>query len=390
MKSIRFISFALACASAHGQLVSGPMVGHTTSDSSSVWAFDPPSQSLEFTCWPVGAPDGERSRATVQRLEAGTPVFLHRFTGLEPATEYSYQAGPAKGRFTTAPEPGKPARFRFAVTSCMDAKGTPIQPAWDAVLEQDPDFHLMIGDNVYADSTRREVLLDRHLQQRAIPNFARLIATTPNWAVWDDHDFGPNDSHAATPGKEESLRAFRHVWANPSYGTPETPGVFHSFGWANVDFFMLDDRYHRTDEKVPDSPEKTQFGEAQLDWQFKGLRESRATFKIVATGYDIMSTRYNEETGRIARRIRDGKISGVIFLSGDIHRNEFKRQDHGMGYLMTQITSSGIARNPIRPWTMIEIDTTLEDPTITARFYSEEKPSGTHVVPLSSLTPPAD
>ncbi len=395
MKTAGFLVLFGISGIAAAKVESGPMVGHTTSDSVTLWAYDPPSRSLEFACWPAKAPDAGKIQAGVERLEPETPVFRHTFTGLAPATDYRYRIGPAggemtDGHFTTAPELGKPARFRFALTSCMDAKGFPVQPAWDAVLEREPDFHLMIGDNVYANSTRYDVLLKHHLKQRAVPNFARLLATTPNWAIWDDHDFGPNDSHAATPGKEESLRAFRHLWANPSYGTPDTPGVFHSFAWADVDFFMLDDRYHRVEEKSLNSPEKTQFGEAQLDWLFEGLRRSRATFKIVATGYDIMSTRYPDETVRVATRIRESKIAGVIFLSGDIHRNEFKRQDHGMGYPMTQITSSGIARNPIRPWTLIEIDTTLEDPMLTARFFTEEKSVASHPVTLRELTPPAD
>ena len=375
---------------AFAQLDSGPMVGHTTHNRASIWALDHGAKNLKFSLLEENGLTNETTAA------AGIhDVFRHQFTDLKPATKYRYQITTPSGEvvaggFTTAPEPDKPTRFTYAVTSCMDAKRFPEQIAWDLALEKDPDFHLLVGDNVYADSTRFDVLLEHHLKQRAVPNFARFIATRPNYAVWDDHDYGPNDSHGATPGKEDSLKAFKTLWANPSYGLPETPGVFHTFKRGDVEFFMLDGRYYRTDERAPKTPGKTQFGEAQLDWLFDSLRKSKATFKVIVKGYDIMSTRYPDETKKIAGRIRKEGISGIFFHSGDIHRNEFKQQDHGMGYPMTQITSSGIARNPVRPWTLIQIDTTVQDPTVTAEFYVEEKLVETHLVRLSELTIKSD
>ena len=34
-------------------------------------------------------------------------------------------------------------------------------------------------------------------------------------------------------------------WANPGYGTESTVGTFFQWSWGDVDFFLLDDRYHR-------------------------------------------------------------------------------------------------------------------------------------------------
>lgn len=84
---------------------------------------------------------------------------------------------------------------------------------------------------------------------------------------------------------------------------------------------------------------------------------------------------------------RDSRAPGVLFHAGDIHRNEFKKQDHGAGYPITQITSSGIARSPRRPWAIIDVDTTLADPTLTARSVVEERLDQTHTIRLSDLTP---
>lgn len=369
----------------------GPMVGHTTSTSSTLWAYDSKAESCELAYWPASADPATSRKITIPRADSKTPLFRHTLTGLEPLTSYKYSIQPTtgtlvEGSFTTSPPPAAPKSFSYVLTSCMDAKGSPKQPAWDEVRRQNPAFHIMAGDNTYSNSTKYEVIRDHHFQQRRINNFARLLANVPTYATWDDHDYGPNDSHALTQGKEESLKAFKDLWANPSYGTDDIPGVFYTFQWADVQFFVMDDRYYRDDEHV-EKPNKTQFGEAQRNWLLHGLETSTATFKVVVNGYDIMASRYPDEIKIISRHIHDHRIAGVLFHSGDIHRNEFKQQDHGMGYPVTQITSSGIARNPIRPWAMIDIDTTADDPTVSARFFSEEKLQETHQIRLSELTP---
>lgn len=388
---LSILATAAFTLSASAQIESGPMVGHTTSEASSLWAYDSHADRLGVVWWRADEEPGEGERAVVRREGGERPVFRHAFRGLEPDTAYAYRvraAGrePVGGSFTTAPVPGEAARFSYLVTSCMDVQGWPVQPAWDAALAEEPAFHLLLGDNVYADSTDYNKIRSHHLRQRAVSNFAEVLRTVPSYANWDDHDFGPNDSHGATPGKENSLRAFRDVWSNPSYGLPDLPGVFFSFSWADVDFFFIDGRYHRTDEHA-DVPDRTQFGLPQLAWLEEGLRRSNATFKVVATGYDVMGGRYPDEAKRIGSVVRNSGATGVLFHSGDIHRNEFKQQDHGAGYPITQITSSGIARHPKRPWAMIDVDTTLDDPTITARFFVEEKLDATHVVRLSDLSP---
>jgi len=376
-------------------LESGPIVGHTTPESCTIWAYDSKADSCELSYWPASADATEATQLVIERSDKDTPVFRHEISGLKPRTRYQYTVSSAdgeetQGSFTTAPPKAKPLAFSYVLTSCMDAKRFPTQPAWGEVIKQEPSLHLLVGDNTYADNTDYSVLRDHHLMQRRVSGFAELLASVPSYATWDDHDYGPNDSHGTTEGKEESLRAFKDLWPNPSYGTADIPGVFYTFHWGDVQYFVMDGRYHRDDEHAPAKPGKSQFGVAQRNWLLDGLKASKATFKIVVNGYDVMGARYPEEIKIIARSIHDAKVSGVLFHSGDIHRNDFKQQDHGMGYPVTQITSSGIARNPIRPWAMIDVDTTLEDPTLTARFFTEEELRETHKIRLSQLTPAAE
>ncbi|MGB6220527.1 alkaline phosphatase D family protein [Haloferula sp.] len=386
------IAFLISVPALEAQVMSGPMVGHTTDESCLIWVQDAEAEILTVNFWPAESGEDSSEEAVIRPRRGSPGVFLGQLEGLAPRTKYEFKIGAAggessRGSFVTAPPQGKPAKFRYALTSCIDFKQFPVQEAWGQVRREKPDFHLMVGDNVYADSTGYEVLWEHHLKQRSVKGFDWILANVPNYATWDDHDFGPNDSHAGTAGKETSLRAFRDVWANPSYGTEEIPGVFYSFKWADVDYFVMDGRYHRTDERAPNSPQKTQFGRAQRAWLFEQLKASRAPFKVVVNGYDIMSSKYPDELKVIAGFVKEHRISGVLFHSGDIHRNEFKQQDHGMGYPVTQITSSGIARNKIRPWAMIEVDTTLEDPSLSFRFFEEEKLNDGKTIRLSELTP---
>lgn len=71
---------------------------------------------------------------------------------------------------------------------------------------------------------------------------AIALTATAHVAIWDDHDYGPNDADGAYPLKGASLALFKRYWANPSYGLPETPGVFGLAPYGYVDILLLDDQ----------------------------------------------------------------------------------------------------------------------------------------------------
>jgi alkaline phosphatase D len=71
----------------------------------------------------------------------------------------------------------------------------------------------------------------RYLKARQVPSIQKLLSTCPQYAVWDDHDFGPNDSHSSFQYKKESLAAFKEMWGNSNYGFSknENKGRFFEF-----------------------------------------------------------------------------------------------------------------------------------------------------------------
>ena len=280
------------------------------------------------------------------------------------------------GRFTTPPAVGKSGRFKLAVSSCMKVEETPVQSAWYLLLAEKPDVQLLLGDNVYANTTDREKLWDFHRKQRRVIEFAAVLRNVPTYAMWDDHDYGPNDSDGTAAGKENSLVAFKELFANPGAGTPETPGVFCQFSWGDVDFFLLDGRYHRSPDKAPNDDNKRMLGDAQFQWLADALAKSKAKFKVLASGSTLNASTsdgwkiYNYDRKRLYRTIMGPKIPGVIYLSGDIHRCQLdvRPASETGGYPLYEVTSSGIANSVTQGFAALEFDTTARDPSVRVKI----------------------
>ncbi len=152
------------------------------------------------------------------------------------------------------------------------------------------------------------------------------MAVTPMLAIWDDWDYAGNNSDGTASGKQRSLQTFKELWANPSYGQPSDPGIYFKFSRGDVDFFMLDVRYHRSPNDVEDDGEKTMLGRAQLTWLKRELAESDATFKFLVSGSQWTGSGKSDSWRSFTRErnglfdfIRDNGIEGVVLLSGDRH-----------------------------------------------------------------------
>ncbi len=379
----------------------GPMVGAVTPNTAELWMYTGKTTELELLYFSEG--DSGRSRGSIRVVPSAEDHLVARavLTDLRPATTYYYTIRVEgrtdarwRGRFRTAPPENRPGRIRVAVSSCMDAEKYPIQSSWYLMLGEMPAFHLLLGDNVYADTTDREVLWRKHIRQRLVEEFAAVIRNVPTYAIWDDHDYGRNDSDGTEPGKAESLRAFREVFANPAYGTEDLPGAFFKFGWADVDFFVLDTRYYRSPNKAPDDENKTMLGEGQFQWLVEGLKASRARFKVVATGSTLKQSAkdgwrlYSFERKRLYRSIMENGVEGVFFLSGDIHRCliDVHGRDETGGYPIYEVISSGIANSEARGFVTLDFDTRKEDPTVEVRIINGNATASTsRTIRLSEL-----
>ncbi len=361
-------------------LRSGPLVGHVTDQTVSLWALQGEGLAMELFYRPAGASTGF-TLSMPPNADQGAAIV--EVSMLQPDMEYEYQVRiqgetVGEGVWKTASPIFQPTQFQFLLASCMDVKSNrhPQQPVWDQALQQgNPDFAMLNGDTVYLTdgdwTSGNEIILERvwarNLDQRDESHFKNFISKVPTYSVWDDHEYGSNNSDKDQPGKYNSLKAFTNLWANPGAGTSSVEGVFYSFYRGDVHFIVCDNRWYR------DPSTGSQWGTAQIDWISNQLRESVGVFKIIVSGGDVMEQGFSKDMAAIGIVVTQYSISGVLFCAGDIHRNEFKAMDHtSWPYKVTQITSSGIARDWRRPWAMVHVDTISSNPGIRVHFYGAE------------------
>jgi alkaline phosphatase D len=340
------------------------------------------SAQAALTYWPKTDSDPENPTRLSLQAPAPTPAGgqIYRFviTGLEPGTRYSYQIElddkviePAwqQPSFRTlddwnyrAPAPD----FTFITGSCnyineekYDRPGKPYGQGNDIfshMAQSGADFMLWLGDNLYlrpADYTSRSGIWQRYRTQMSAPEMQQLRSAMHHYAIWDDHDFGPNDSSKTYPFADTALEVFRSYWANPTYGQPDYPGVYTTFVWGDCSFFLLDNRSYRdaNDLDPKNNPQKTQFGTAQKEWLKQSLLEhSRSSFKFIVMGGQFLHDHAFEsfadfpaDRKEILNFIRENQIEGVIFISGDRHFTELTKVGRAGTYPLYDLTSSPIS-----------------------------------------------
>jgi len=361
-----------AFGAATSKLSCEPVAGHFTHDTVRLWiqADDPARAAVMFK--PVSASGGEapHTRPVILETRNACSAILE-IDKLKPDTRYEYTvlldaSRASKTRyFRTAPAPNAPpSEFRVYLGSCayaeaMSPSGNPYGDEFhifDTMASQmqadkQPHFMLWLGDNLYfrpkgkflgeADYASVERMAVRYRDVRSKSMFQKLFAATHHYAIWDDHDYGPNDSDKTFALKADALRLFRQYWPNPDMGSKDSPGTWTLFRHQDAEFFLLDDRYYRDNEKDAAIDAKTMFGAAQLAWLKKSLSASTAAFKLVCNGSQLLS---EDENGRQSgwhnyRNERDDflawlakeKIVGLLFLSGDRHNTQvFQVKPEGM------------------------------------------------------------
>ncbi len=235
-----------------------------------------------------------------------------------------------------------PPEFSIAMGSCTyvnqpeyDRPGTPYgsnYQIFQTIQKDKPDMMLWLGDNIYlreADWFTKTGIQKRYTHTRNIPELQDFLASTHHYAIWDDHDFGPNDANRTFPHKDKTLDAFKLFWANNGYGTSNTGGITSAFQFNDVHFYLLDNRWNRTDQNLKTQDEQI-LGKEQIDWLIESLKYSRAPFKFVAIGGQVLNSEkvyenyanYEDELAYLLNSIAEEGITGVIFLTGDRHHTE--------------------------------------------------------------------
>jgi alkaline phosphatase D len=229
---------------------------------------------------------------------------------------------------------------------------------FNVISELHPNAMIWGGDNIYlreGDFETQANMEARYIKARQIPSIQKLLSTCPQYAIWDDHDFGPNDSHSSFQYKKESLAAFKEMWGNSNYGfsNNENNCITGKVTLNDVDLYLLDNRSFRIPPgTVGITPQM--LGKEQINWLIQDLKSSKATFKLVAVGSQILSSvadfenyaNYQEEREYLLKKIAENNIKNVIFLSGDRHFAELSEMTLSNNIRVLDITSSPLTSKP--------------------------------------------
>ena len=261
----------------------------------------------------------------------------------------------------------KPAPdFSFLAGSCayfnepvFDRPGKPYggdSSIFETMANTPADFHIWMGDNWYTrevDYSTSWGLNYRVSRDRGQKVLQRLMASMPQYAIWDDHDYGPNNAGKSYILKEETRQIFKNYTLNPSYGE-EGKGIYTKFSYSDVDFFLTDDRYFRSEPQMADSidgkpsPTKTYFGPMQMEWLKNALLNSQATFKIIVTGSQVLNPlnkyecmrQYSYEYQELLDFITGHRINGLLIFSGDRHHSEVIKMERAGLHPIYDVTMS--------------------------------------------------
>lgn len=262
--------------------------------------------------------------------------------GLRAGTTYWYRFGALGthsriGRTRTAPTPDADVPVRLGVVSCANYDWG-FFGAYRHLAGQDVDAVLHLGDYIYEygpdgplgpgmpapaaprhaapshECTTRADYRTRYGSYRLDPDLQALHARHPVIAVWDDHEIANDtwrdgaENHDAGEGRWESRsQGARRAWVEwlpVRRGSRTLPYRIHRrlrLG-RHVDLWMLDERRFRDQQSDsaafsagsvdPDreDPARTMLGEAQSAWLQRGLRESKASWKLIGNQVPFFPT----------------------------------------------------------------------------------------------------
>ncbi len=270
---------------------------------------------------------------SARRIEAGRTDAFQAATktvrGLEPGRRVYWRARLKRhGRVTVGPvrsfrvPPGRRGATRIAVAACASQFG----PIFEHLAEQRPDVFVWQGDLNYPDThgplaqtTSAYAGIWRDFL--ANPLLEPILSETAFASQRDDHDYAAQDANSTLiPDLPWGLAPWESLMSGRTY---------YRFPAGTAEFWVLDQRLHKSDPESEDGPEKTLLGRRQRRWLLDTLAESRARFKVVCSPCTVFlggnsrdgnwSNDFETERDLLLDYV-DRRVSGTtLFLTGDTH-----------------------------------------------------------------------
>ena len=243
-----------------------------------------------------------------------------------------------------------PALQRIGFGSCNQLEMS--QAFWDQIIARQPEVFLFLGDAIYVDHG------DTYPMLANVPGFKRLMAMTRPFVIWDDHDYGGNDTSSSFADKLGAKKRFLDFWAARGAIPADSPRWTRAGNYdaaiigapgREVQLLMLDNRYFKG---TP--PGGTVLGAEQWTWLAAELKKP-ARLRILMSGMELISTsttpegwgQFKAEQQHLYDVLRASGAKGLVILSGDKHYCEISRRDDlGLGYPLYDFTSSPMSAPP--------------------------------------------
>ncbi len=336
-----------ACGPDGAPIAIGPFVGEVAQSEAKIWVRGCEGEDISVE-YRQANQDWSHSKTTGKKRvsEKTDDTVVIPIEKLQPQSIYGYRikingtlpSPEIFGEFKTLPKDGAPSKLRFAMGTDLHFPWFSGSPILDSMAAQKPDFAFFIGDNVVVDQALEspypnksqadyEALYQKSWQD---PAFQKLRRNTGTFMEWDDHDIF-NDWSSQTDIPYPYARAAYNEYVNSANPDTRTPGGTNYLVKAgDVEFYLLDTRTFRSNNMLPDGPNKTMLGKLQKEDVENWLETSHAKFKFLissvwwndfsrhaATGEPWAS--FKTERDEIFNFISSKKIAGVVLISGDEH-----------------------------------------------------------------------
>ncbi|WP_326556226.1 alkaline phosphatase D family protein [Micromonospora sp. NBC_01796] len=374
-------------------LTHGVQSGDATADSAVVWtradragrlhvevSRRPDFRGARRIRGPLLAPSGDfTGKVRLRDLPGGER--LHYRVRVESLDRPGLLSEPLVGSLRTAPGSGRRADLRFVWTGDIVGQGWGIasdfggMKIFESMRAVRPDFFLCSGDTVYSDGPLAETvalpdgriwrnlvtpekskvaetlaeyrgqfaynLLDEHLRAFA--------AEVPQINQWDDHEvtnnWYPGEILADDRYTEKRVdvlagraRQAFHEWLP----TPGDGRLYRKLSYGPLlDVFVLDMRTYKdaNDGNTYADPNRGLLGRAQREWLIRELKQSRATWKVIANDLPIglvvpdgstaqegvaqgdngLPAGRELEFAEVLRAAHRGGVRGIVFVTADVH-----------------------------------------------------------------------
>ncbi len=233
--------------------------------------------------------------------------------------------------------------IKFGLGSCLDQDYP--QPIWQSIQNEDLNYFIFLGDNVYGDvpsGSLRKMRRAYQKQKSILPDFLDEINIL---SIWDDHDYGINDGGSDYRNKQRSQKMFLDFWEIPKDDLRhKREGIYFSqeeiFFNKKFKLIFLDTRYFRSELKgrkgryaKNNEPNATILGIEQWKWLEDQLNQD-FDFLMIFSSIQIIPQdhgfekwdNFPKERDKILNMIKKYKDQTILF-SGDRHRSGIYKKD---------------------------------------------------------------